>query len=455
MIDVEPLIVSGLDRLVPSPGTERRDWSDVVARARPERPARRRLVLAGACVLLALIVAVTTPVGAAIVSGLGDFSDWIAGRPGTPASKTDRERLLGANGHSWASFPRGTDVRQLIDATVGGERYTLFGFRSGRTVCLRLRALGHTTSPACTPITTLTHVSAPVVVVTGNGDWQDQHAAPSFVFSFGFVADGVRHVELRALDGTHPALVDGNAYLWVQRDPNTGQHALSVVAEERSGARATVPTPRFDFSEPTGAPPAARGPARVQVEIRQPTVRWFVRRQPRGLSPAQAHLSAMQRRSLPHRGFIRLVKPDPQSSLVVGLSQRDPTAGWCLVVVESGSACWDTMVLPDPIEISTFGSTLANYPDFVEVAGVVADGITSVRIFLPDGQTQTATLRDNLFTAIVPGRWPLRVAGYDAHGRVAAVATDAGSPEDGRHRAERCVSAASPGSSHPTARRRP
>ena len=33
MIDVEPLIVSGLNRLVPLPSGERGDWADVLSRA--------------------------------------------------------------------------------------------------------------------------------------------------------------------------------------------------------------------------------------------------------------------------------------------------------------------------------------------------------------------------------------------------------------------------------------
>ena len=50
MIDVEPLIVSELDRMLPLPNGSRADWSDVVSRSGPpgrgERWRWRRVIVA-------------------------------------------------------------------------------------------------------------------------------------------------------------------------------------------------------------------------------------------------------------------------------------------------------------------------------------------------------------------------------------------------------------------------
>lgn len=70
MTDVEPLIRTELDSLVPLPDGSRRDWADVLERSgRRQRRSRRRLLLA-----LAIGVCVLAIAGAAIAAGLGAFS---------------------------------------------------------------------------------------------------------------------------------------------------------------------------------------------------------------------------------------------------------------------------------------------------------------------------------------------------------------------------------------------
>jgi hypothetical protein len=70
VIDVEPLIRTQLDSLMPLPDGSRSDWADVLERSgHRHRRSRRRLLLAiavGVCVLLVT--------GVAIAAGLGAFS---------------------------------------------------------------------------------------------------------------------------------------------------------------------------------------------------------------------------------------------------------------------------------------------------------------------------------------------------------------------------------------------
>lgn len=69
MIDVEPLIVSELERMLPLPDGGRADWSDVMGRAGLSDPRRRwRPVLIAAVAVAALV-----GVGVAIAAGIGAF----------------------------------------------------------------------------------------------------------------------------------------------------------------------------------------------------------------------------------------------------------------------------------------------------------------------------------------------------------------------------------------------
>jgi len=85
MIDVEPLIVSELDRMLPLPNGDRADWSDVVRRSglssRGERWHWRRVVL-GAVVAAALVGA-----GVAIAAGFGAFNG-ISAAQNTPTGSS-------------------------------------------------------------------------------------------------------------------------------------------------------------------------------------------------------------------------------------------------------------------------------------------------------------------------------------------------------------------------------
>ena len=169
MIDVEPLIVSGLNRLVPLPSDEAADWEDVLRKAGAQQtPGRRPLAIALAGLAAALIVAITTPVGATIVRGIGDFSAWLAGHPGKPATPSAQRRFEAANGQSWASFPTSTKLRELIRTEVDGKSYVLSGFRSGNSVCLQLMAvwLDRSTRPSGSNFITMLLISSTAQILS-------------------------------------------------------------------------------------------------------------------------------------------------------------------------------------------------------------------------------------------------------------------------------------------------
>ncbi len=162
MIDVEPLIQEAFVSLDPLPLGAEGDWQDVLgrvqrpARGRP-RIARRPLQIAVAAAIALAVVSVATPLGAAIGRSFDGFSAWVTGSPGTPASPQAQQAFEQANARSWAGFLPGTRLRKLIETTAAGSTFTLYGFRSGDALCLRLVATGPAagSNESCAPLQAL------------------------------------------------------------------------------------------------------------------------------------------------------------------------------------------------------------------------------------------------------------------------------------------------------------
>jgi hypothetical protein len=398
MIDVEPVIQRELGRLQPVPTGERADWNDVVRRAglRP-RASRRRLVFALAAGLALLVVA------ASLATGLGGFDRWLSGTPGKPAPEAEQRRFEAANGRSWASFPRGTKLRELIRTRVGGRSFVLYGFRSGNTVCLRLSGSARRERiQECAPVSTLTRISSPVLVVVADWTFADARSRPSALVSFGIVADGVSRVDVETRDGRHRAPVGGNAYLFVQGEPNTGNRVLALTTVGPTGTRSRLTFARME--RPFGRASSRRpgGPTRIEARIANPRIGWHLRGERRG-------------------GPRGLVKPDPLSDTLVGLE-----GVYCLVVVtrgrDEGRSCTPgrRFFTLGPLNFMITGSG----SEFAGVHGAVADGVRRVTLFLADGTRQATALRHNVFTALVPvASLPVRIVAYDARGRIVGIVT--------------------------------
>jgi hypothetical protein len=411
----DTLIRDELDALV---GETRRvpNWDDVVRRARPPM-YRRPLVL-----LLVVLVAVTS--GAVVAAATGGFGKWLTGQPGKPAPAEEQKRFKAENGQTWLAFPTGTKLRELLRAEVAGEKYVLYGFRSGDSLCLRLNAtVGEEPILGCAPASTVARTSVPVVPVVGNGSFAERNSpAADALVSFGIVADGIGRVNVHTVEGVQPAVVGGNAYLFVRSDPNTGSRVLKVTAFDNAGQARTVAL--ADWRSPwfmlTSSRPA-RGPKRIEAPIKNPRVGWFARKEKRGYSLADIPLTPEQRSNLARsgaQGFLRLFKPDPLSNRVVGLA-----GSLCLVSGSGGSGCSPASDFFSRAPLNVlFTSTGSS--EFLALDGAAADGVARVAIYSADGRSQSAPLRDNMFTALVPiAGFPIRVVGFDRQGRVAGILT--------------------------------
>jgi len=450
MIDLEALISSELERMLPLPDGRRASWEDVLARSgrRPRAGVRRRALALVAAAAAVVLIAVTTPVGAAILDGVGGFAAWIAGRPGTPAPPTAQQAFEQANERSWSSFAPGTELRRLIETTVGGTSYTLYGFRSGDELCLRLTASTiSAASTHCAPVSALQTATEPALVVAADEPFgttneppnAQGYVAPAASASFGIVSDGVAHVLVHADDGSHDALVASNAFLYVADHPQAGVRVRSVDAIAGDGAKVALPFESAPYGmadlaqPPTGSP---RGPAHVDRKVSGGTIGWLDQRQPRGVPlPDELKQIPMVHDLI----FGRLLQPDPQSSdrialELVGSIPAPPSApaqpgpllcttlvGGGHIGLSGGCGRFADFFKHSPMHVGLTGS---GSDQFLLLDGIVSDDIAKVTVFFASGASVDPPLSDNVFLSrAARASFPIRVVGYDSQQRVIAIQT--------------------------------
>jgi hypothetical protein len=439
------------ERLVPAPGREESDWEEVVLRATrlPDRRRRWRPVMLAALLIVAVLVgAVVTPLGRALAAGLGDFSAWLRGEPGDPAALSDQAAFERANQRSYAGFPRGTQLRRLIETEVNGHRYQLFGFRAGNSLCLRLllRSIGQPRT-GCAPVAELERAVAPAVVVLADASLGKQDVPPTeegyvpalAAATFGIVADGVREVELVDDAGRHQALIGGNAFLLIADRPKLGQRTRSVFAVGANGRRLRVPLAQAPYGE-LGAPSAgqpgnAPGPTRVERVVKGGKIGWLERREPRGEAPPPGTPFSGRGRDPFDLDFARVLTPDPDSHMRIliaigtrtfpGFGQRPEQPSLCVFLLSGGGAGGGCNPLHDPFPGRPFMSGLsqrAGGDQFSTLHGGTSDDVDRLELFLAEGARVAVPLRDNVFLVQVPRtQFPVRLVAYDSDDRVIGI----------------------------------
>jgi hypothetical protein len=260
---------------------------------------------------------------------------------------------------------------------------------------------------------------------------------PKYLLTFGIAAAEVGRVAVESDRGATSAAVGNGAFLHVLVPGRRGVWARSVRATTKAGRVQIVPLSVNVSGQPalrTGL--RARGPATVERRINRGTIGWVARREPRGVSARSASL-----RQNCCTGFARIVYPDPEDFLGVAIGDKTlrsseipsppgyglPADAICVGLVSRGgfgSSCRDpdTMFRHGPLAL-TWGFSGGGQQTWI-VSGIASDDVARIEVFLGNGERWRAPLRDNVTAfRIQRAKFPARVVGYDAAGRVIDVKT--------------------------------
>jgi hypothetical protein len=442
MIDVDDTMRSELHRLVPI--DSRRDWGEVVARSGLKRErARRGVAIVAAIAVAAVAVGVATPLGAAIGRGLDDFSAWLTGEPGTPASESEQQAFDEANARSWLQFPQGTKLRHLLTGKAGDSTVELFGFRSGSSaLCLRLKVTGKapTSAMSCAPLDELRRAGGPARVVlvdysVGKGEkvaWYgiDRIQSADVQITAGIATDAVRSVVLEDEAGRHEVPASSNAFLYIAEQPEVGQRVRRIWARTDEGLL-YVPFAPAPFGFAGGAPsrPAPEAPP-IEREVSGGRIAWLEAREPRGASLEVLPPGSLSGRYLKNMLFGRVLAPDPDRPLRVVLTLNahrpdGPPTGLCTSLATRGGVGLGCTPYPDVFERSpmlTSGLMEHGSGAFITVSGVASDDVARIDALLADGQRADVPFKDNAFIVDLPRtNLPAQLVAYDGEERVIGV----------------------------------
>ena len=444
-MNVEQRLQTELERLAAH--VDEPDWEDVCARAAAQASvARRRLAAVVTAIGVAVVLAVATPLGGAIVHGLDDFSAWLSGQPGEPVSEEEQRAFDEANARSWLGFPKGTQLRRLATAEAAGTKVELLGFRSGETLCLRVVASGAArgSTQSCAPLRELRTAGAPVRVILvdrgfGRGtkrEWYgvDRIGSPLVQVTTGIAADGVESVELKDEAGKHVVPVTSNSFLYVAAEPDVGQRVRAIAASGTTG-RTSIPFAPAPFG--IGGGPGARGgrvpgPAEVERKVSGGTIGWLERREPRG-EPLDVVPARNRRHITRNMVFGRVLAPpaDRPLRLAVTLnvgrrrvSQLDPSGicTWLLSGGGGGGGCMPRDEIFDRGPITVSMSLQGGSDEFMTAAGLVSDDVRRLVVFVTGAEEYELPFVDNAYIAVIArSKLPARIVAYDSDGKVIGI----------------------------------
>jgi hypothetical protein len=479
MAELDLLVKDTLERQVPLRSDARPDWADVLRRAevasvagngRPRqrhvrrRGAPRKFQLAAALAVIAVLATAFTPAGTAL-GGLGrdafdGLSSWLGREPGEPAPAEEQAGFRERNDASYASFPADTKLRLLLRQTVSGKTLSLLGFRNGSSLCLRLVRAdlpGGRGENQCITQRELERYPAPALVAA-QAWFRFGEEAMTADGVFGFADDTVQAVEVRrARSGWTRVRVANNVFLALSARPSgTVKHPppfdpiVQVRAVTRDGDRVSVPFVANDSGDYRQGlpgvpsylkPPSTRfedlpGPSMVEAPFTGGTIGWLERREARGepFAPVRPEVGRF--------GiilFARKVQPDPESPVRVGASLvRIASGSWMRNARPGQLAVCASEIRPlgrgtgfgcphpgshglfpagEPLTVSFMGPE-----QFTQLAGLAADEVASIDLFLASGRIVPAALRDNAFLVQAPTtQLPGKLVAYDERHRVIAI----------------------------------
>lgn len=416
-----------IDLVVPRLDDEACDWADVLRRVpgrQQRRPSRRRALVAVASV--ALLAAVAAPfagaIGTAVRDLAGTISGWVDGSPGDPAPAAAQEEFAAANEAALLGFPTGTDLRLLASASAAGVDVSLYGFRAGDELCLRVIAAGVEGPGPTSCVDVADVVAADGALVVGNDLRLGDATA-----TYGFALDGVDRVDVVAGQTAAPAVVAANAFLAVSPAEGADGLVREVVAFRGSGAT-HVPVAPAPMGEGAGgvAPaeqPAAASAARV---LAGSGIGWLDRREPRGTPLPPASQRGNRFDGWGTIVFARGIAPSPGAGTVVYVGLADDAAGVrqaCFAVASplgvTGGACGSAAGLFAAGPVHSIVLQAQGSDQRQAIAGVASDAVALLTAFPASGSPVAVPLVDNAFAITLPRTgFPVRLVALGHAGDV-------------------------------------
>jgi hypothetical protein len=428
MTELHPSVRSTLEAIAPRFDDVPAAWEDAVRRsAEPAtRPRRQRtVVIAIALGVVAGLAA--SPFGQAVVRDtLSELGAWADDEPGDPASPNEQRAFDADNAASYASFPTGTRVGVLVRTQFDGQDYTLYGFRDGEALCVRLlptRLHGDRSVAAeCVPRFELARLDQPLVVLARSGLLTNVGERCTTAV-YGLASADVAAVRTQRPAGATRAALGNNAFLSIADGPDCVSNApTSVTAVHTDGTEATIPIPdlRDLILE---APEAAQlpGPAEVDRRLADGSVGWLQRGEARGEAFAWPGESGQDVVTS------RLLRPNPDISfrLGVGFKPGDEHGDWYCI-----AHLWP--LIKDPmshmctrVDWVQGGVGIAgawpNETQFPLHVGLVADDVATLEVYYESGERRRIPIVENAFAFQAPAFEHVKLVARDADGLVVKI----------------------------------
>jgi len=472
MSDLDLQVMEALEEHVPFRSEAWPEWRDVLTRAgvepRGHAPSRwapakrrrpRRLALAGLVAVVALLA--LSPLGPAVAGLSRDafdgLSSWLRGQPGEPATPAEQAGFSARNDASYAGFPERTTVRLLKRETVGGQTFSLLGFRNGSSFCLRLIRADHPAARGANQCVTLRELrTSPAPALVASEAWfRIGNPETTVEGVFGFADDTVRVVEVRRVrSGWAQASVASNAFVVLRARPSGSVKShpprdpiVQVSAFSRGGRRSPVPFVASEFADygkgvpdrpsylKVELPNAADlpGPAKADGPFSGGTIGWLVRRERRGerWKPAGPFVE-----DLGEIIYSRAVQPDPGDPHRIGIALVRIGENSRLSHLPLGREvlCYSDLRPFQLGETSVACLTQSDSPGWFErgrplttgfmgpeqitrFSGLAADGVARIELYLASGRRIPAALRDNAYTVGAPtAQFPAKMVAYNGEG---------------------------------------
>jgi hypothetical protein len=444
MIDSKELLRTEVDALTPVPTGQLADWNDVVRRSEGPVPRwrgfsegvrRRALVVTVGVVLVAGVTFASVPASANVTRAWHSFAAWITGEPGKEPSSAEK-RAFHRDQRSWIGFPESTELRKLVVAHKEGAAVTLFGFRDGDALCLRVVASGTAAGAlaTCLPLSALENARTTGVIAGVDYTFVRRTAASRTLLAatIGFVANDAKLVEVQqSAQGSHRARTRNGAFLDLVPVVGKSSRTVAVWVTDRQGDRRRIPLARAPVgrsAQVANHRPVRLGPTTVDRHVRSGGIGWLEQHRPVG-EPVPADL-----RYLPTGQvlFRRMLTPDQAGTakVVVSLMGADPPVNPLLPGQEQlcfdlrnrgggsgGCTPPDAIFRAGPLAVAEL---VVNGGDqFTTVWGVASDEVATLRLFLAGDQQLQVPLRNNTYAVdVARTQFPGRLVAYDGAGRV-------------------------------------